>query len=124
MNLNLYVSRRSFLIRTGLIAAAGLATTYGFVRSSVKHEVRKRFAQPREILSENGVLNLVLDMKPKFLKFNSGHRWALAYNNNVPGPTLRVKPGDTINVKLYNHTGALSNLHVTRFASISKWRLR
>ncbi|WP_370257247.1 multicopper oxidase domain-containing protein [Cryobacterium sp. Hh38] len=37
---------------------------------------------------------------------------ALSYNGGVPGPTLRVRAGDTLNVSLRNGLADPSNLHV------------
>ena len=36
----------------------------------------------------------------------------LGYNGGVPGPTLRVRGGDTLQIELVNNLGVPTNLHV------------
>lgn len=54
---------------------------------------------------------VVLDARPvkKMLK---GHEvFMQGYNGSIPGPTLRVRQGDSIIVKVKNHTGFPTSLH-------------
>lgn len=66
---------------------------------------------PIELRSSNGVLDVELTASATKLPWGDGERFALAYNGSVPGPTLRVRPGDTLRVKLNNDLGQTTNLH-------------
>jgi len=66
---------------------------------------------PQELRSSNGLLELELAAAPVMLPWNGGERYALAYNGSVPGPTLRVRPGDTLRVRLRNSLDQPTNLH-------------
>ena len=57
--------------------------------------------QPDEIYSKDGVLDTMLTVD--YLLSLDGTRYAPAYNGKVVGPTFRVKPGDTIRIKLVNN---------------------
>jgi len=112
MDFNPRLSRRKFLTGFGALVFSGALGGYLLEkRPAISTEVRKIFSQPREIVSENGLLHTRLNMVPKFLRFNSGHRWSMTYNGEVPGPTIRVKPGDILKVDLVNHIGLATNLH-------------
>jgi FtsP/CotA-like multicopper oxidase with cupredoxin domain len=69
------------------------------------------FASPKELRSSGGRLELELVAAPAQVPWGSGTRYALAYNGSVPGPTLRVRPGDTISLRLSNELDAPTNLH-------------
>lgn len=43
--------------------------------------------------------------------YNGGERWAMTYNGTVNGPTLRVHPGDTLNITLKNELSDPTSLH-------------
>ena len=43
--------------------------------------------------------------------WQDGTRYALTYNGISPGPTLRARPGDVINVTLRNELDEPTNLH-------------
>jgi FtsP/CotA-like multicopper oxidase with cupredoxin domain len=66
---------------------------------------------PQELRSSNGLLELELAAAPVMLPWNDGERYALAYNGSVPGPTLRVRPGDTLRITLRNSLDQPTNLH-------------
>lgn len=64
---------------------------------------------PEVILSVDGVLEATLDARP----LPSAGPGNLAYSGSIPGPTLRVRPGDTMRVRLENNLGTdMTNLHV------------
>jgi FtsP/CotA-like multicopper oxidase with cupredoxin domain len=109
---NLEIDRRSFLLGSGVVAGASLATSVG-----VKGLLDQAFAsapllnEPKRINSINGVLNLNLEASEMLVPYNGGKRWALAYNKSVPAPTLVATPGDTLNITLKNATSLPTNLH-------------
>jgi FtsP/CotA-like multicopper oxidase with cupredoxin domain len=57
--------------------------------------------QPNQIYSKDGILDAILNVD--YLLSLDGTRYAPAYNGKPVGPTFRVKPGDTIKIKLINN---------------------
>jgi hypothetical protein len=62
--------------------------------------------QPTELFSENGVLEVTLVVDD--LQSVGGTKIAPAYNGEPCGPTLHVKPGDTLQVTLVNNLPPMS----------------
>jgi hypothetical protein len=56
---------------------------------------------PDELISENGLLDVTLTVD--LVTSLNGARIAPGYNGKPVGPTLRVKPGDTLRVTLVNN---------------------
>jgi len=69
------------------------------------------FAQPPELRSSGGRLDLTLVASARMVPWGDGTRFALTYNGTVPGPTLRVRPGDVIMLTLRNGLDTATNLH-------------
>ncbi|MFN8040852.1 MAG: multicopper oxidase family protein [Acidimicrobiales bacterium] len=66
---------------------------------------------PTELRSTGGLLDVDLVAAPVQLPWGDRTRYALAFNGAVPGPTLRVHPGDTLRITLRNELGEPTNLH-------------
>ncbi len=69
------------------------------------------YQAPEEIKSVNGQLNAELEVKftdPTKTKIAGCGVTLRSYNGNLIGPTLRVKPGDTLNIKLTNSLDSAS----------------
>lgn len=62
--------------------------------------VGRVFQQPLEISSENGSLNLTLDVDIGEITLDWLTIKRRLYNNSFPAPTLRIKAGDEIHLKL------------------------
>ncbi len=60
------------------------------------------FKNPESISSTNGVLETTLDVKYAQNKIGNCEVNLRSYNGKLVGPTLRVKPGDTLRLKLTN----------------------
>ena len=69
------------------------------------------FAMPAELRSVDGRLQVELVAAAAQLPWGDVRRFALTYNGSVTGPTLRVRPGDTIALSLRNDLDAPTNLH-------------
>ncbi len=66
---------------------------------------------PPELRSRNGVLTVTLTAAATQVPWGNTTRYALTYNGTTPGPTLRVRAGDTLTVILKNHLDTPTNLH-------------
>ncbi|HET7738520.1 MAG TPA: multicopper oxidase family protein [Tepidiformaceae bacterium] len=91
-------------------ASASPATDVGTPAPSTT-PVSTRWPEPEEIRSRDGVLDITLRMAPAMVPFEGGRRWALTVNGTTPGPTLRVRPGDVMKIRLVNELGHATNLH-------------
>lgn len=61
------------------------------------------WVEPEIIRSANGVLEVVLDMHRAQNMLAGREISTLTYNGTIPGPTLRVKPGDLLKIRLVNN---------------------
>ena len=68
-------------------------------------------AASQELVSANGALTVTLTAAESQVPFEDGTRWAMTYNGSAAGPTLRVRPGDTLTVKLVNKLSDPTSLH-------------
>ena len=104
--------RRDFL-RLGIGVASGIALSAGVGRCSKKYS-EQNFVQPDILISQNGVLDVTLTVsywnsqlsgKDRATKFPVYLR-SYGYDNNGPnyaGPTLVVKGGDKLRIRLINN---------------------
>lgn len=60
------------------------------------------FKEPEERVAVNSELNTTLHVGALHVENGPISFWTRAYEGSVPGPTLRVKAGDTINIQLVN----------------------
>jgi len=68
--------------------------------------------QPPELGSTDGLLEVNLDAAPGSAEIGGRTVTVLAYNEGLPGPTLRLRPGDRVRVRLRNGLDDPTNLHV------------
>ena len=109
-------TRRQFLGAAAGVLAVGVAAS---LRESIARAVPAAripsggtpFAQPQELVSANGRLDVELVAAPSNIPFGAGKRFAYTYNGTTPGPTLRVRPGDVLSITLVNRLGETTNLH-------------
>lgn len=66
---------------------------------------RPIFANPPEISSQNGVLDAELTVEPRTIVVGGEKVTTNLYNGLFAPPTLRVRPGDTLRLKLTNRRG-------------------
>jgi FtsP/CotA-like multicopper oxidase with cupredoxin domain len=64
--------------------------------------------QPVELVSVDGLLEVTLDVD--YIESLNGARIGPGYNGASVGPTLRVKPGDTLSVTLNNNLSPATSL--------------
>lgn len=109
------ISRRNALLLGGLGVAATVAGGAGLfwtLTSRPAPVTGGALTQPSDLRSEDGRLQLRLEASPGWIQLAGQQAWALAYNGAIPGPTLRIRPGDVLNVQLVNNLGQPTNLHV------------
>lgn len=111
------VSRRRALQIAALGAAGavvgGVGTWRSFVaptEAGLSGRSGELLQQPRVLTSSNGILRVRLRASPGAPVAGRGTQ-ALGYNGTIPGPTLRVRPGDRLEVALVNGLGEPTNLH-------------
>ncbi len=74
-------------------------------------DVGQDYSPPEEVRSADGRLEVTLVAAATMVPWGSGSRYALTYNGGIPGPTLRVRPGDTLTLTLRNDLDTPTNLH-------------
>ena len=105
------LTRRHFLslvAGTVVVAACSDATS----ENSADGEPARQssdFNEPETLFSTNGQLDVSLTAGAA--TYEGAIDGALAYNDAPIGPTLRVRPGDRINLTLRNGLDAPTNLH-------------
>ena len=67
--------------------------------------------EPGVLSSRDGLLELELTAAPAQIQVGGREASVHAFNGSVPGPTLRVAPGDTVRVTMTNGLQAPTNLH-------------
>lgn len=113
------ISRRNALILGGVgIGGVAIGGT-GFVvnQKSARQQASEvasgaTLVQPTELRSTAGMLTVALESSSQQVRIAGRNVRALSYNGGVPGPTLRVRAGDILNVSLRNGLTDPSNLHV------------
>ncbi|MDQ3886052.1 MAG: multicopper oxidase domain-containing protein, partial [Actinomycetota bacterium] len=113
------ISRRRALGLLGLGAASVAAGTTGWATGlSARRAVPglspgasgQLLAEPLELASRAGVLSVQLTAAPG-IRLAGRDTIAWGFNGTSPGPTLRVRPGDLVRIRLVNHLGQATNLH-------------
>ena len=109
-------TRRTFL--TGALASAALAACSGGRRGGSPATTSGAGAAgggplvaPDVLESVEGLLDVELVVAGGPTPSGDGTRWAMTYNGTVPGPTLRVRPGDRLRIRLVNRLDEPTNLH-------------
>ncbi|MGF9660441.1 multicopper oxidase family protein [Arthrobacter crystallopoietes] len=108
------VSRRQLLLwGAGGLAATALGTA-GLVRGAALLDgaAGGAVAVPRELKSSGRNLEVQLAAARGPVRLGSGEATMLRYNGMLPGPTLRLRPGDRLKVALCNDLSEATNLHV------------
>ncbi|GGG57000.1 hypothetical protein GCM10011374_19790 [Kocuria dechangensis] len=98
------------LVGAGATAAGGAglwwASTGGVGRGG------GQIVEPPVLPSAGGLLEQDLEAAPARVRIGSRTANVQAFNGSLPGPTLRVRPGDTLRVRMRNGLAAPTNLHV------------
>ncbi|WP_028280400.1 multicopper oxidase family protein [Arthrobacter sp. H5] len=92
--------------------AAGGAGLWWTTSSSRGYVGGQDLIEPRVLSSRDRVLALDLEATPTRIQVGGREASVQTFNGSLPGPTLRVAPGDTIRVAMTNRLEAPTNLHV------------
>ena len=109
-------ARRSAGAALALNACSGPAEKTSVVRPGAP------FAQPEVLSSSDGRLEVTLTARAGMVPHGDGTRFAYTYNGTTPGPTLRVRPGDTLVITLVNRLDEPTNLHTPRAPRVTRGR--
>ncbi|WP_253905006.1 multicopper oxidase domain-containing protein [Arthrobacter sp. H14] len=92
--------------------AAGGAGLWWTASSSREYTAGGNLTESRVLSSRDRVLALDLEAAPTRVQVGGREASVQTFNGSLPGPTLRVAPGDTIRVAMTNRLQAPTNLHV------------
>ncbi len=108
------VSRRQLLLWGVSGLAATVLGTAGLARGAalLDDTAGGALAAPRELKSRGGNLGVQLTAARGPVRLGDGEATMLRYNGMLPGPTLRLLPGDRLQVALRNDLPEATNLHV------------
>jgi FtsP/CotA-like multicopper oxidase with cupredoxin domain len=70
------------------------------------------FTEPDVLRSDGGLLEVRLEAALGTHEVAGRKTTTMGFNGGVPGPTLRLRPGDTLRVDLVNRLEQVTNLHV------------
>jgi FtsP/CotA-like multicopper oxidase with cupredoxin domain len=100
----------------GIAGTAAVAVGSGgliLARSSpFRPETGHRLREPVTLSSRDRLLELRLEASPAQVTVAGRSASVAAYNSSLPGPTLRLRPGDRLRIKLVNSLDTATNLHV------------
>jgi suppressor of ftsI len=99
------------LVAVSAMAISGWATSRSGSHHGGAPARGETFAPPPEITSRNGVLAATLTASLSRIKVGSQEVLTRAFNEQWIPPTLRVRPGDVIRLKLRNRIDQMTNLH-------------
>ncbi|WP_159683030.1 copper resistance system multicopper oxidase [Cognatazoarcus halotolerans] len=99
------VSRRRFV--QGLAAGGVLAGLPGLVRAAAR-EVAMAGSGAAPVLSGSSI-DLVVAESP--VNFTGSPRMATTINGSIPGPTLRLREGDTVTIRVTNKLPEATSIH-------------
>jgi len=106
------VTRRELLLAAGVGIGGLAATAMGAASASALINSPASSTNAPVYRSSGGRLRVDLTAGTDAVKVNGvTTRGLQTYNGRFPAPTLIVKPGDRLQVRLTNNTSALSNLH-------------
>ena len=109
------ISRRHALLLGGLGVAGTVAGGAGLFWTLISPPVRVsggELTQPREVRSADGQLQVRLEAAPGQILLAGRQAAALGYEGSIPGPTLRLRAGDVLKIRLVNNLAQATNLHV------------
>jgi suppressor of ftsI len=96
-------------------ATATASTAGALVPTTFPAQQGRPFAEPKELRSSGGVLRATFTADDQAFDVAGASVRGKAYEGTFIGPTLHVRPGDTIAINLKNRLGETTNLHTHGF---------
>jgi FtsP/CotA-like multicopper oxidase with cupredoxin domain len=110
------ISRRAVLTMGGFGLASTAVGGTGLWRelnpSLLDPAAGESFTEPERLRSQGGRLQVRLEAALGTHDVAGREARTMGYNGGVPGPTLRLRPGDTLRLDLVNRLEEVTNLHV------------
>ena len=110
------ISRRAVLTMGGLglvsTAVGGTGLWRELNPSVLDPAAGGSFTEPQMLRSQGGRLEVRLEAALGTHQVAGREARTMGYNGGVPGPTLRLRPGDTLRLDLVNRLEEVTNLHV------------
>ncbi|HEU4512850.1 MAG TPA: multicopper oxidase family protein [Nocardioidaceae bacterium] len=110
------ISRRSVLTMGGLglisTAVGGTGLWRELNPSVLDASTGESFIEPKVLRNQGGRLEVRLEAALGTHDIAGRQARSMGYNGGVPGPTLRLRPGDTLSLDLVNRLSDVTNLHV------------
>ncbi len=110
------ISRRTALTMGGVglasTAVGGAGLWWELSTSSLDPVAGATFTEPDVLRSDGGLLDVRLEAALGTHEIAGRAATTMGFNGGVPGPTLRLRPGDTLRVELVNRLEQNTNLHV------------
>jgi FtsP/CotA-like multicopper oxidase with cupredoxin domain len=97
--------------RMALAAALAVSSASGVATDIASPATSTPLREPAMIASHDGVLSTTLVAERRAVQVAGRRVWANVYNGSFVGPTLLVRPGDQVHVRLVNHLREPTNLH-------------
>src|SRR3954452_19734511 len=86
----------------GMSHTADMSPTMGMVAETPVPAMDQLLVEPEVRRSVNGVLSTTLRVGYAYRQIEGVRLYVRSYEGGSPGPTLRMKPGDTLRIKLIN----------------------
>src|SRR3954469_20958962 len=86
----------------GMSHTADMSPTMGMVAETPVPAMDQALVEPEVRRSVNGVLSTTLRVGYAYRQIGGVRLYVRSYEGGSPGPTLRMKPGDTLRIKLIN----------------------
>jgi FtsP/CotA-like multicopper oxidase with cupredoxin domain len=110
------ISRRAALAMGGLGLVSTVVGGTGLWRelttSGLDPQAGAAIIEPEVLRSHGGRLEVRLEAALGTHEVAGRRATTLGFNGGVPGPTLRLRPGDTLRIELVNRLERATNLHV------------
>jgi FtsP/CotA-like multicopper oxidase with cupredoxin domain len=103
-------ARRARSLAAGL-GATGLALIAAALLATGQATGQEAFPQPAQMVSADGVLDAELTVSREEIELGGAPTVATVYNGSFVGPTMRVRPGDRIELALNNTLEEPTNIH-------------
>lgn len=103
--------RRALLVGLLLAVAFASAGAVGLRQRSSAARAQSDFFEPAEFVGDGGVLRATITAATHETELAGRPFTAMVYNGTLVGPTLRVQPGDRIELTLVNALDEPTNLH-------------